>query len=194
MLNRRITSVVLVIVMLFSFAVNAFAVNDKIKDAIINDAEFKVTAYGDTKTVNIVVYIEAYPELAGLDMLNSVTKELYEKQADFADESFVLMDAKHIAGELALHVFLFKLVYIFGGNKEGSPLYENYLSFKDAELNINEERLNPTLVSLVGTLVLAFGGDIMADLEQGVEDKLEDKLEDALGQDTTVGLEQDVVI
>lgn len=194
MLNRRITSVVLVIVMLFSLTVNAFAVNDKFKDAIINESEFNVTAYGDTKTVNIVVHIEAYPELTGFDMLKEVALTLNEKQAEYADESFVLMDSKHIAGELALHVFLFKLVYMLGGNKEGSPLYEQYLSFKDAELNLNEDRLNPSLISLAGTLVLVFGGDIMQDLEQDLENKVEDKLEDTLGQDTIDGLEQEVVI
>lgn len=157
MLNRRITSVVLVIVMLFSLSVSAFAANESLKESIISESKFNVTAYGDTKTVNVVVHIEAYPELSGLGMLKDVALALNEKQAEYADESFVLMDTTHIAGELALHVFLFKLVYMLGGNKEGSPLYEQYLSFKDAELNLSEERLNPALVSMVGTLVIVFG-------------------------------------
>lgn len=157
MRNRRFISIVLVVVMLFSLSVSAFAANENIKDSIVSEAEFNVRNYAETKTIAIEVHIEAYPELAGLDMIHDVALDLYEKQGEFAEEGYVLMSKQHIAGELALHVLLFRIFYILGGNKEGSMFNEYYNGAKDAELNIDEQRLSPAIMEMVGTLVLAFG-------------------------------------
>lgn len=167
MLNRRITAIVLVVVMLFAFAFNAFAANATLKNQIVEGSEFNVSSYEGKKTVSIIVHIEDYPELTDLDMLYSVTQDLYALQAEYADDSFVLMDKQHIAGELALHAFLFKIVYMLGGNNEYSPLHEYFLSFKDAELNIGEERLDSSLISFAGKIVLTLGVDI-SDVVDGI--------------------------
>jgi len=157
MRSRRLISVLLVVAMLFSLSVSAFAAESKIMDSIISEASFNVKDYAETKTVTIVVHIEDYPELAGIGMIHDIALELYEKQAEFDDGTYVLMSKQHIAGELALHILLFRLFYILGGNKEGSMFSEYYNGAKDAELNIDEERLSPALMEFVGGLVLAFG-------------------------------------
>lgn len=157
MRNRRLISIVLVVVMFFSLSVSAFAANDNIKDAVVSEADFQVKNYAETKTVTIEVHIEDYPELASLSMIHDVSIALYEKQAEYDDGTYVLMSKKHIAGELALHILLFRIFYILGGNKEGSLFSEYYNGAKDAELNIDEQRLSPAFMEIVGTLVLAFG-------------------------------------
>lgn len=157
MRNRRLISVLLVIAMLFSLSVSAFAAGDSIKDEIVEKADFTVATYAETKTVYIEVYIEDYPELAGIGMIHDVALDLYEKQSEYAEEGYILMSQKHIAGELALHVLLFRIFYILGGNKEGSMFNEYYNGAKDAELNIDENRLSPVLMDMVGSFVLAFG-------------------------------------
>lgn len=173
MLNRRITALVLVVVMLFSFTVNAFAANAVLKDQIIEKSEFKVSSYEGKKTVSIIVHLEEYPELAQLDMLYSVTQDLYALQAEYADDSFVLMDKQHIAGELALHAFFFKIVYMLGGDNEYSPLHDYFLSFKDAELNIDEARLDSSLIAFAGKIVLTLGIDISEVITDGIENVLD---------------------
>lgn len=157
MRNRRLISVLLVVAMLFSLSVSAFAAGDSIKDSILSETDFRVKDYSETKTVTIVVHIEAYPELAGIGMIHDVALDLYEKQAEYDDGTFVLMSQKHIAGELALHILLFRIFYILGGNKEGSIFSEYYNGAKDAELNIDENRLSPVFMEMVGSFVLAFG-------------------------------------
>lgn len=162
---RRLISVLLVIVMLFSLSVSAFAAGNSIKDSIISETDFRVKDYSEKKTVTIVVHIEDYPELAGIGMIYDVALALYEKQSEYAekytaehsDATFVLMNKKHIAGELALHILLFRIFYILGGNKEGSMFYEYYNGAKDAEINIDESRLSPVFMEMVGSLILAFG-------------------------------------
>lgn len=157
MRSRRLISVFLVVAMLFSLSVSVFAAESKIMDSIMSETSFNVKAYAETKTVTIVVHMEAYPELAGISMIRDVALELYEKQAEYDDGTYVLMSKQHIAGELALHVLLFRLFYILGGNKEGSMFNEYYNGAKDAELNIDESRLSPALMEMVGGLILAFG-------------------------------------
>lgn len=157
MRSRRLISVLLVVAMLFSLSVSAFAAESKITDSIVSEASFKVKDYAETKTVTIVVHIEDYPELAGISMIHDVALELYEKQAEYDDGTYVLMSKQHIAGELALHVLLFRIFYILGGNKEGSMFSKYYNGAKDAELNIDEARLSPAVMEMVGGLVLAFG-------------------------------------
>lgn len=154
---RRLISVFLVVAMLFSVSVSAFAAGSKIKDDIINEATFVARDYAESKTLYITVNVEDYPELSGLSMLNNVAVELYEKQADYDDGTYVLMSKQHIAGELAIHVFLFKIFYTFGGDKEDSMFHDNYNSAKIAELNIDEARFSSGLIDLVGGFVLAFG-------------------------------------
>ena len=155
-MTRRILSVIIVVAMLFSFAVCAFAANENIRDQIVNETEFNISTYEGSKTVSMVVHIEDYPELAELDMIYDVATVLYEKQNELADDSFVLMSKTRITGELALHIMLFRVSYILGGTSESSPLYDYYLTSKDAEINIDEERIDESLINFIGTLVMVF--------------------------------------
>lgn len=154
---RRLISVLLVVTMLFSVSVSAFAAGTKIKDDILSEAAFTARDYAESKTLYITVNVEDYPELSGLSMINDVAVELYEKQAEYDDGTYVLMSKQHIAGELAIHVFLFKIFYTLGGDKEDSMFHDNYNSAKVAELNIDEARFSSALIDLVGGIVLAFG-------------------------------------
>lgn len=172
MRKRRLISVVLVLVMLFSLPVSAFAAGNKFEEAIVDEAVFSVHNYSESKTVYIEVYIENYPELTDISFISSVANKLYEKQAEYADESFVLMSEKHIAGELALHILLFRLFYLLGGSNESSMFNKYYNGAKDAELNIDEARISPVLIEMVGTLILTFGFnlDLGMDMDIGIGD------------------------
>lgn len=160
MRSRRVISVLLVIVLLFSCSVSAFAAGETIEEQIVNGSDFRVKDYAESKTVTIVVHIEDYPELASMGVISEVALDLCKKQAEYDDGTYTLMSVTHIAGELALHVLLFRIFYILGGGNEGSMLNEYYNGAKDAELNIDESRLSPVLMRVVGTLVLAFGSGI----------------------------------
>ena len=161
MRSRRIISVLLVIALLFSCSVSVFAASETIMNNIISESDFNVKKYAESKTVTIVVHIENYPELADMSVISDVALDLYEKQAEYDDGTFVLMSKTHIAGELALHVLLFRIFYILGGDNEESMFNHYYKEVMDAELNIDEARLSPALMQMVGTLVLAFGSGLI---------------------------------
>ena len=155
-MTRRVISVFLAVIMIFSLAVSVCAANEVIRDQIVNETEFNVTTYEDANTITMIVPIEDYPELAGSDMIYDVALALYSKQNEMADDSYVRMSLPRIAGELALHVMLFRFSYILGGSSESSPLHEYYLSSKDAEININEERLDSSFIDTVGVIIIGF--------------------------------------
>ncbi len=181
MIKTKIISLFLVVAMLFSFATVAFAASADLKTAIVDEAEFTVRNYGETKTVYIEVYIEEYPELANISMINSVSKLLYEKQAEYAEDSYVLMSRNHIAGELALHVLLFRFFYILGASDESSVLHDKYyVGSKNAMLNIDEDRISPALIEMVGTMITWFGFNL--------EDELEDAIDDSILSDSDITL------
>ncbi|MBQ8210142.1 MAG: hypothetical protein IJZ35_06145 [Clostridia bacterium] len=152
---KSVGAIVLSIILVFSFSLCAFA---DAADEIAGESVCKVRDLGeDAKTVVISVDIENNPELTDIGTLYGVTLALYEKQAELDDGTYVLMSKSHIAGELALHVILFRLFDVLGGSSEDSSINEYYNGAKVAEINIDEERLSPEIFDAIGALIIAFG-------------------------------------
>lgn len=154
---KSIGAILLSIILVFSFALCAFAAGTSVSDEIAVESVYRVRDYGENaKTVVISVDIANNPELFDLGTIYDVTQALYAKQAELDDGTYVLMSKSHIAGELTLHVLLFKLFDMLGGSSEESSFNDYYNGAKVAEINLDEDRLAPEFFDAVGNLVIAF--------------------------------------
>ncbi len=88
--------------------------------------------------------------LANPQVLRALCKELEQKQKDMADgKEYVLMDYKHLVGELEIHYVGYLLTGVLGG--ESGPLASFYNSCKIADLNIDESRFGP-IIDIIGAV------------------------------------------
>lgn len=89
--------------------------------------------------------------LANPQVLRALCKELEAKQQEMAqtDEEYVLMDYRHLVGELEIHYVGYLLTGALGG--ESGPLASFYNSCKVADLNIDESRFGP-IIDIIGVI------------------------------------------
>ena len=89
--------------------------------------------------------------LANPQVLRALCKELEAKQQEMAgtDEEYVLMDYRHLVGELEIHYVGYLLTGALGG--ESGPLASFYNSCKVADLNIDESRFGP-IIDIIGVV------------------------------------------
>ena len=89
--------------------------------------------------------------LANPQVLRELCKELEAKQQSLADsgEEYVLMDYRHLVGELEIHYVGYLLTGALGG--ESGPLASFYNSCKVADLNVDESRFGP-IIDIIGVI------------------------------------------
>lgn len=120
---------------------------DKYSDIIADNATYHVEALEDgTPTVYISVDLEKCPQLVNLAIFGETVMKLAEKQKVYSDESFTLMDYRHIAGELAIHGIISVLLC-----ESDSELYDKA---KIADLNVDESRLPIKSIRAFGFILM----------------------------------------
>ncbi len=89
--------------------------------------------------------------LANPQVLRELCKELEKKQQSMTEENeeYVLMDYRHLVGELEIHYIGYLLTGALGG--ENGPLASFYNSCKVADLNIDENRFGP-IIDVIGII------------------------------------------
>ena len=89
--------------------------------------------------------------LANPQVLRALCKELEAKQQEMAgtDTEYVLMDYRHLVGELEIHYAGYLLTGALGG--ESGPLASFYNSCKVADLNVDESRFGP-IIDIIGVV------------------------------------------
>lgn len=89
--------------------------------------------------------------LANPQVLRELCRELEKKQQSMtqSDEEYVLMDYRHLVGELEIHYIGYLLTGALGG--ESGPLASFYNSCKVADLNVDESRFGP-IIDIIGVI------------------------------------------
>ena len=64
------------------------------------------------------------------------------------------MNYKQVAGELALHVALLMLLDKYADTGLIENVEDLYIKTEIADLNIDEQRVSPQFINLVGTLIM----------------------------------------
>lgn len=89
--------------------------------------------------------------IANPQVLRELCRQLETKQQEMADsdKEYVLMDYRHLVGELEVHYVGYLLTGALGG--ESGPLASFYNSCKVADLNIDESRFGP-IIDIIGVI------------------------------------------
>ena len=133
--NQIILSLLLTLVMLSasSLGLVAFA-EDAAHRAIADTAVYTVAELEDgTPTVLIGLSVEEHRELIRIPVVCGVAAILDRTQRDYADESFRLMNVRHITGELSLHATRLRLL-----TKNLRPLPDKFHGVQDQELKYRQ--------------------------------------------------------
>ncbi len=135
----------------------AVPLNDETKsvaDRIADESTYRVTVLDSgKKTVFILVNLEENPELFGIEVFHDAVMKMAENQKAVLPEGedVTLLDYQKIAGELALHMIVFKTTKpLVDGNAASKEIKELYEKSRIAELNINEDRVPASLIDFVG--------------------------------------------
>jgi len=112
---------------------------------------------GGTQSVRISIPLEdeQYLQLYSPPVLRAFTRTALALQQEQISEgaedvTFLLMNARHIAGETQLHLIGYVVTYLAGG--EAGPLAGFHERFRVIELNVDEDRVPPALIEFVGSL------------------------------------------
>ena len=130
-----------------------------VAEKIADECTYTVTVIDSgEKTVFILVDIAANPELFDYVVFHDAVMKMAENQKSVLtenDKDVTLMDYNRIAGELALHMIVFKTTKpLIGVVPEDSKIRDYYESAKVAELNINEDRAPESIMIFLGRYIL----------------------------------------
>ena len=109
---------------------------------------------GETQSVLISVPLDEaqYLRLYAPAVLREFTQAALDMQKqsvpEGAEVTFLLMNARHIAGETRLHLIGYIFTHLAGG--ERGPLAGYYERFRVIDLNVDEARVPPLLIELMG--------------------------------------------
>ena len=136
------------------------AVSQKIADS----CKYRVTTIENgKKTVYVAVDLRVCKEIFDARVFLNATQKIYDKCEEFAitngldvnADSVDLMSYDHLAGELALHMILTDFTNDFGAN-DGNVLLKKWFDMSVvADLNVDESRVAPAIIELVGKMVKA---------------------------------------
>lgn len=134
-----------------------FLTPDQIKQTASDLAEesevYYVRLQDGSNTFYIAVDLQTAEalSLANPQVLRELCRELEKKQQSMAesDEEYVLMDYRHLVGELEIHYVGYLLTGALGG--ESGPLASFYNSCKVADLNVDESRFGP-IIDIIGVI------------------------------------------
>ena len=110
-----------------------------------------------TESVIISVNLRAHPELGNISVFIESVRAMVDRSAQYVSgtaENVELMNYRQAAGELALHVALLMLLDRTAQTGLVENVEELYLKSEIADLNIDEHRVSPQFINVVGTLIM----------------------------------------
>ena len=138
---------------------------EAISQRIADSCTYRVTTIENgKKTVYVAVDLRTCKEIFDARVFLNATKKLLDKCEEKAIEhgmnanpdEYDLMTYNHLAGELALHMIITDWTNDFGAT-HGNLLLEKWYNMSVvADLNIDENRLAPALISAFGNFVKTF--------------------------------------
>jgi len=176
---KKVTAFVMVLVIAFSFSFTAFATDGEEEKGTLFDYRFKYIPREevlsiaddialatvcepfwpteDTESVILSLNLRAHPELGNISVLIESVRAIVDRSADYVTETsdnIVLMNYNQVAGELALHIALLMLLDTFADTGLIENIEDLYIKTEIADLNIDEQRVSPMFVNIVGTLIM----------------------------------------
>lgn len=138
---------------------------DAVAQAIADGSAYKIVVLENgKKTVYISVDLTANPEIFEEDVFRAAVVKLIDKQNEVIPEgeaeNFELLDYNRFAGELYLHMFLYQIVEPFKDIEWMPMVADVYAMTKVADINIDEARIPPFIMTVVGYIMLEFLGKL----------------------------------
>lgn len=177
---KRIISALLAVVICFSLSVPAFAADgaaepekkslkeclfsiytgaqaERISSEIALKAEYWPGIFENgVESVWVGIRISDNPELANPKVFRKTVVKMVDRSETFIEspsEITQLLGYHRFGGELALHIFALMILDAFKGL--GIPDYDAlYEMFDYAEMDIDEDRISPLLMKLVGVIIM----------------------------------------
>jgi hypothetical protein len=128
--------------------------------ALAEQAIYRVYTIPDSDDKSIIISIPLdeteYLQLYSPSVLRAFTRAALKVQQDklpkdIENVTFVLMDARHIAGEAELHLIGYFFTYLSGGDQ--GLLSDLHERFRVIDLNVDEARVPPLLIDFFGRTV-----------------------------------------
>ncbi len=110
-----------------------------------------------TESVIISIDLRAHPELGNISVFIESVRAMVDRSAEYVSdtaENVELMNYTQAAGELALHVALLMLLDRLADTGLIENIEELYIKTEIADLNIDETRVSPQFINIVGTLIM----------------------------------------
>ena len=135
---------------------------ETISQKIADSCKYKVvTVEGGKKTVYVAVDLINNKEIFDARVFLNATAKLLKKAEEKAiadgmnqnPAAYDLMSYHHLAGELALHMIIADITNDLGANKGNSFLKKFFDMSVVADLNVDENRLAPAIMSTIANLV-----------------------------------------
>ena len=86
-------------------------------------------------------------------LVAAMAENAAENGVDISGDAYSPMSYTHIAGELALHMIIADITNDLGANKGNSFLKKFFDMSVVADLNVDENRLAPAIISTIGNFV-----------------------------------------
>lgn len=121
--------------------------------AIADDCSYKaVTLKDGKKTVYIVLDLSKHPELFDIDVFHDSVVAMGDRQSEYVTEGdeFTLMDYNRIAGELALHMIVYKALKPFYNPNGLSVINKIYEDARICTIDVTEKRAPASLMTAIG--------------------------------------------
>jgi hypothetical protein len=135
---------------------------EAISQKIADSCTYRITTIeGGVKTVYVAVDLRVCKEIFDARVFLNATKKIFDKCEELAiidgkgtnADIYNLMTYDHLAGELALHMIIADITNDLGANKGNSFLKKFFDMSVVADLNVDENRLAPAIISTIGNLV-----------------------------------------
>lgn len=176
---KKATALIMALIIVFSCSFTAFADDAEADKGTLFDYRFRffsreeVMAIADeiasaalyeptwsaegTESVIISIDLRAHPELGNISVFIESVRAMVGRSAGYitgTTDNVELLNYRQAAGELALHVAL--LMFLDRTAETGlvENIEELYIKTEIADLNIDENRVSPQFINIVGTLIM----------------------------------------
>lgn len=129
---------------------------EELSDKIVENSHFFNAKLDDgTYTVYISVKLYKYPELFNYKVFKKTIDKFYDNQFNYMepDREYTMMTYRHLAGEMALHQILYKMLVAVGADKASGILGTLYNKAHIVDLNVDESRVPPFIINLAGFIL-----------------------------------------
>ncbi len=135
---------------------------EAVSQRIADSCKYRITTIENgKKTIYVAVDLRTCKEIFDARVFLNATQKLYDKCKELAiadgmesnPNNYDLMSYDHLAGELALHMIITDFTNDMGAN-DGNVLLKKWFDMSVvAELNVDENRLAPSLIAAFGSFV-----------------------------------------